>query len=161
MDHCRPSPQQLAGGEDAEHWAARHRALSQCSRPSGEGGMGKVYLAVRADQQYVRGVAIKVMRSGFGSSPVMLGRFRTERQILANLDHPNIARLLDGGVTEQDAPYLVMEYIDGTPIDRYCWSQATAHREASAHVHRGLLGALNTRIITWWCIATSSRRTSW
>jgi TolA-binding protein len=90
----------------------------------GEGGMGKVYLAVRADQEYVRGVAIKVMHSNLGSNPVMLGRFRTERQILANLDHPNIARLLDGGVTEQDEPYLVMEYINGTPIDRYCWSQS-------------------------------------
>jgi serine/threonine protein kinase len=114
--------EQMAGGEDPN--IGRGIGSYRVLKSLGEGGMGKVYLAVRADQQYVRGVAIKVMRSGFGSSPMMLGRFRTERQILANLDHPNIARLLDGGVTERDAPYLVMEYIDGTPIDQYCWSQA-------------------------------------
>jgi predicted negative regulator of RcsB-dependent stress response len=119
--------QQVAGAKDpsvSDITPGTHIGPYQLVKTLGEGGMGKVYLAIRADQIYVRGVAIKVMRSGFGSSPVMLARFRNERQILANLDHPNIARLLDGGVTEQDAPYLVMEYIDGKPIDEYCWSQS-------------------------------------
>ncbi len=132
VEPLRAVAQQVAGGPDAndESGSVEDASMGRRIGPYrvlktlGEGGMGKVYLAVRADQEYVRGVAIKIMRSGFGSNPVMLGRFRTERQILANLDHPNIARLLDGGVTEEDQPYLVMEYIDGTPIDRYCWSQA-------------------------------------
>jgi eukaryotic-like serine/threonine-protein kinase len=114
--------QQMASAEDVN--LGKHIGPYRVIKTLGEGGMGKVYLAMRADQQYVRGVAIKVMRSGFGANSTMLARFRNERQILANLDHPNIARLLDGGVTEQDAPYLVMEYIDGAPIDRYCWSQS-------------------------------------
>ena len=117
--------EQLAGGEDPN--IGRGIGPYRVLKTLGEGGMGKVYLAVRADQQYVRGVAIKVMRSGFGSSPVMLGRFRTERQILANLDHPNIARLLDGGITQSRIPYLVMEYIDGTPIDAVLLASGPAH----------------------------------
>ncbi|HEY6291581.1 MAG TPA: tetratricopeptide repeat protein, partial [Terriglobia bacterium] len=86
----------------------------------GEGGMGQVYLASRADEQYQRQVAIKLMHAGFGRSSELLRRFRAERQILANLDHPNIARLLDGGITPEGSPYLVMEYIDGIAIDEYC-----------------------------------------
>ncbi len=85
----------------------------------GHGGMGEVYRAVRADGQYEKQVAIKMVLVGYDSSYV-LERFRTERQILASLDHPNIARLLDGGTTEQGVPYLVMELIDGIPIDKYC-----------------------------------------
>lgn len=92
----------------------------QIVRLLGEGGMGLVYLARRADDQYQRLVAIKLMHAGLGRSTEMLRRFRVERQILANLDHPNIARLLDGGITAAGAPYLVMEYIDGIPIDDYC-----------------------------------------
>ena len=93
-------------------------------RPLGEGGMGSVYLAARADAHYDRKVAIKLMRAPFGRRESMQERFRTERQILANLDHPNIARLLDGGVTSLDSglpnvPYLVMEYVDGVPIDEF------------------------------------------
>jgi serine/threonine-protein kinase len=86
----------------------------------GEGGMGLVYLANRADEQFEQQVAIKLMHAGFGHNPEMLRRFRAERQILANLDHPNIARLMDGGLTPEGAPYLVMEYVDGDAIDEYC-----------------------------------------
>ncbi len=89
-------------------------------RTLGEGGMGRVYLAARADDQYQQNVAIKVMRSSVGRSPGMLVRFRAERQILANLNHPNIARLLDGGITPDGLPYLVIEYVDGSPLDDYC-----------------------------------------
>ena len=85
----------------------------------GRGGMGEVYRARRADAQYEKEVAIKLVRGGYDTAFV-LERFRTERQILANLDHPNIARLLDGGVTADGQPYLVMELVEGQPIDEYC-----------------------------------------
>ena len=85
----------------------------------GHGGMGEVYRAVRADGQYDKQVAVKLVRVGFDTS-FTLERFRHERQILASLDHPNIARLHDGGTTEDGIPYLVMELIEGTPIDAYC-----------------------------------------
>src|SRR5271165_5939729 len=78
----------------------------------GEGGMGTVYRAVRADAEYEQAVAIKIVRGGFDSS-ALAERFRQERQILADLNHPNIARLLDGGTTPDGLPYLVMEFIAG------------------------------------------------
>jgi serine/threonine-protein kinase len=87
-------------------------------RKIGEGGMSRVYLAVR-DDSFQRLVALKVIRSGLKSED-LLHRFRTERQILAGLDHPNIAKLLDGGSTEDGLPYFVMEHIDGIPVDEYC-----------------------------------------
>jgi serine/threonine protein kinase len=85
----------------------------------GQGGMGAVYLAARADDQYQKQVAIKLVRTGMASDFVVR-RFRNERQILASLDHPNIARLLDGGATPDGSPYFVMEYIEGKPINGYC-----------------------------------------
>lgn len=85
----------------------------------GHGGMGEVYRARRADGQYQKEVAIKLVRGGYDTG-LILERFRYERQILANLDHANIARLLDGGTTDDGIPYLVMELIAGTPIDEYC-----------------------------------------
>ena len=90
------------------------------SKRIGDGGMGRVYLASRADEVYEQKVAIKLMRADFGSDHDMLLRFSAERQILANLNHPNIARLLDGGVSAEGLPYLVMEYVEGVPIDAYC-----------------------------------------
>ncbi|MGA2184035.1 MAG: protein kinase [Bryobacteraceae bacterium] len=88
-------------------------------REIGRGGMGVVYLASRADQQFDRLVALKVLRGDFKADEV-LSRFRHERQILAQLSHPNIATLLDGGSTPQGDPYIVMEYIEGEPLHRYC-----------------------------------------
>ncbi len=85
----------------------------------GAGGMGEVYRAARADDQYQKEVAIKVVRRGFDTGSG-LRRFKAERQILASLDHPNIAQLHDGGTTEDGIPYFVMELIVGTPIDQYC-----------------------------------------
>ncbi|HKQ86897.1 MAG TPA: protein kinase [Candidatus Acidoferrales bacterium] len=85
----------------------------------GAGGMGEVYRAARADGAYEKQVAVKLIRSGFGSE-YFLERFRNERQILARLDHPSIARLLDGGATDDGLPFIVMEYVDGIPIDEYC-----------------------------------------
>ena len=88
----------------------------------GRGGMGSVYLAVRADEEFERRVAIKLIRRGM-ELDFIVRRFRNERQILANLDHPYIARLLDGGSTEDGLPYFIMEYVDGQPIHRYADNQ--------------------------------------
>jgi serine/threonine protein kinase len=88
-------------------------------RSLGVGGMGAVYLASRADQQYEKKVAIKLVRHGAGTQ-TLIDRFLTERQILAGMEHPNIARLLDGALTESGQPYLVMDYVEGTRLDVYC-----------------------------------------
>jgi tetratricopeptide (TPR) repeat protein len=88
-------------------------------REIGQGGMGAVYLAERDDQHYRKQVAIKVVKRGMDTAEV-LGRFRSERQILANLDHPYIARLIDGGSTADGRPFFVMDYVQGQPIDAYC-----------------------------------------
>lgn len=85
----------------------------------GEGGMGTVYLGERADGTYQQRVAIKVVKQGL-IGPHVEERFRRERQILARLEHPAVARLLDGGTTPTGLPYLVMEFVDGEPIDAYC-----------------------------------------
>ena len=88
-------------------------------RRLGQGGMGVVFLAERADGQFLQKVAIKVIRAGVGTEEAQQ-RFIYERQILAQLEHPNIARLYDGGVTPMGSPYIVMEYVEGEPIDAYC-----------------------------------------
>jgi serine/threonine protein kinase len=88
-------------------------------RELGRGGMGAVYLASRADDQFQKQVAIKLVKRGMDSDFV-IRRFLGERQILAYLNHPNIARLLDGGATEDGLPYFVMEYVEGQTIHHYC-----------------------------------------
>ena len=88
----------------------------------GSGGMGVVYRAERADAAFRRHAALKVVRPG-PDSPQIIERFRLERETLAALDHPNIARLMDGGTTPEGQPFLVMELVDGEPIDRYCDEQ--------------------------------------
>jgi serine/threonine-protein kinase len=103
----------------AEQIAGRRTGSYQLIREIGRGGMGTVYLAERADEQYKKLVAIKVVRRGMDSEDI-LRRFRNERQILASLDHPNIARLLDGGINEDGLPFLVMEFVEGTPLMDYC-----------------------------------------
>ncbi|HEY6065721.1 MAG TPA: serine/threonine-protein kinase [Thermoanaerobaculia bacterium] len=85
----------------------------------GRGGMGEVYLARRADEQFQQKVALKLIRVGMASDEA-LHRFRTERQISASLEHPNIARLLDGGATESGEPYFVMEHVEGETLLDYC-----------------------------------------
>lgn len=114
--------QVLAGGEEQPAVGQRLGAY-RIVREIGRGGMGAVYLAERADEQYEKRVSIKLIRRGMDTDAV-LRHFRHERQILASLDHPNIARLLDGGTTDQGLPYFVMEYVEGRPIDEYC----DAHR---------------------------------
>jgi tetratricopeptide (TPR) repeat protein len=108
---------QIAGGPA---FAGKLIGPWQILEAIGDGGMGRIYLACRADEAYEQKVAIKLMRADFGGDPGMVHRFRIERQILAKLSHPNIARLLDDGVSAEGLPYLVMEYVEGVPIDTYC-----------------------------------------
>jgi serine/threonine protein kinase/Flp pilus assembly protein TadD len=94
----------------------------QATRLLGRGGMGTVYLAERADGAFEMTAAVKVAPLAIASSDIE-ERFRRERQFLASLDHPKVARLIDGGVTSSGLPYLVMEFVDGFSIDRYCDTQ--------------------------------------
>jgi serine/threonine protein kinase/tetratricopeptide (TPR) repeat protein len=87
--------------------------------PIGRGGMGIVYRASRSDRTFEKTVAIKLVKRGMDTEEIVR-RFEKERRILAGLDHPNIARVLDGGTTEDGLPYLVMEYVDGLPILEFC-----------------------------------------
>ncbi|HSK76936.1 MAG TPA: tetratricopeptide repeat protein [Thermoanaerobaculia bacterium] len=97
-------------------------------RELGRGGMGSVYLAERADEEFEQRVALKVVRRGMDTDEIVR-RFRSERQILAHLDHPNIAKLFDGGTTEDGRPYFVMEHVEGQPIDQYCDERKLSVRE--------------------------------
>jgi len=117
-------------------------------RPLGHGGMGDVYLAVRHGDGFSRTVALKLIRRGIDTDRV-LDRFRQERRILAELRHPNIASLIDGGATEDGRPYFVMEFVEGEPIDAYCERKQLDVRErldlvrpicfAVAHAHQNLV----------------------
>jgi serine/threonine-protein kinase len=88
-------------------------------RPLGKGGMGAVYLAERADGAFELTVAVKLLKTGLDTEE-LISRFEAERHILARLIHPHIARLLDGGTSEDGRPYLVMEHVEGEPIDQHC-----------------------------------------
>jgi serine/threonine protein kinase/Tol biopolymer transport system component len=123
-------------------------------RPIGEGGMGTVYLARRDDGQFDQRVALKLVRRGLHLDARIVRRFREERQILASLNHPGIARLLDGGLTEDGLPFFAMEVVEGLPIDRYCDARslnvdqrlelftrvcdAVAHAHGNQIVHRDI-----------------------
>lgn len=117
-------------------------------REIGAGGMGAVYLAERADAAYQQQAAVKLIRADLASDDLRK-RFQRERQLLATLSHPHIARLLDGGVAEDGQPYLIMEYVDGQPIDEYCRQRALGIDErlqlflavcdAVVHAHRRLV----------------------
>ena len=119
----------------------------------GEGGMGQVWLAERADGLYQRQLALKLLRPGYADPNLRL-RFSREREILARLQHPHIARLLDAGIGEGDRPYLALEYVEGMPITEYCATHAlstearlrlflqvcaaVSHAHANLIVHRDL-----------------------
>ncbi len=120
----------LLDGIAGDSFAAREEDLGpgtaigawRVVRRLAEGGMGLVYLAERADGAFEQQVALKVIKRGMDSREIV-ARFRAERQILARLQHPNIARLIDGGVTDDGRPWFAMEYVDGKPIDVYCDEQ--------------------------------------
>lgn len=109
-------------------------------RRLGRGGMADVFLAARADEEFRRQVAVKIVHRG-ADRPGNRRRFKSERQILASLDHPNIARLLDGGSTEEGRPYLVMEWVEGVPIDRFC-DQYSLSIEERLHLFAKVCDAL-------------------
>src|SRR6185503_20141026 len=109
----------LLANEEIESAAGQSVGPYRIIREIGRGGMGTVYLAARSDDQYHKQVAIKLIKRGMDTD-FIVQRFRNERQILAHLDHPNIARLLDGGATDEGLPFFIMEFIDGKPIDEYC-----------------------------------------
>jgi serine/threonine-protein kinase len=111
----RPAGLETAAGEEEPLRLGPYRLLHRI----GSGGMGTVYLARRDDEQYERLVAVKILHSGLEATEVY-HRFLAERQILARLEHPNIARLYDGGSTEEGRPFLVLELIEGLPVDVYC-----------------------------------------
>jgi len=123
---AQSDPMQMVNAELADYGAATDLALEgtvvgayRLLRQIGSGGMGSVFLAERADGSFEREVALKVVKKGMDTDRVVQ-RFHVERQILARLDHPSIAKLLDGGVTEDGRPYFVMDYVDGLPITDYC-----------------------------------------
>ena len=97
-------------------------------RELGRGGMGTVFLAERADGQFEKQVAIKILNRGADTAEI-LRRFRAERQILAKLDHPNIARLLDAGTTDDGLPYFIMDYIVGVPATRFAVAEKLSTRQ--------------------------------
>src|SRR5262245_18220999 len=109
----------LALPEETPNWIGRRVGDYRIVEEVGRGGMSEVYKGVRDDDEYRKDVAIKVLRRGYDTRS-LLKRFKAEIQILATLDHPNIARLLDAGSTEEGLPYLVMDYIPGRTIDDYC-----------------------------------------
>src|SRR5687768_7705129 len=104
---------------DGSRWIGRRVDAYEILELIGSGGMGEVYRARRVDAEYEKEVAIKLVSPGqterFG-----LERLRAERQILAKLDHPHIAQLIEGGVTAEGLPYFIMELVEGEPIDRHC-----------------------------------------
>jgi non-specific serine/threonine protein kinase/serine/threonine-protein kinase len=107
----------------------------------GHGGMGTVYRAVRDDDAFQKTVALKLVAGGLGSERIER-RFRQERQILAHLQHPNIATVLDGGTSEDGQPYLVMEHVQGLPITEYCAARALGTQERLA-LFRTVCGAVH------------------
>ncbi|HYO64061.1 MAG TPA: serine/threonine-protein kinase, partial [Pyrinomonadaceae bacterium] len=128
--------------------AGRRIGAYKIIREIGHGGMGAVYLAERADAEFRKNVAIKLVKRGMDTD-FILRRFRNERQILASLEHPNVARLFDGGTTDDGLPYFVMEYIEGQPVHRFCNARRLSVRErlrlflqvcaAVAYAHRNLV----------------------
>jgi serine/threonine protein kinase len=103
--------------------------------------MGAVYLATRDDDQFQKQVAIKTLKFEMLDS-ASLQRFKQERQILASLDHPNVARLLDGGATAEGTPYLVMDFVEGVPITSEC-SQQNLSQAARVRLFRQVCNAVH------------------
>jgi eukaryotic-like serine/threonine-protein kinase len=110
--------------------------------PLGRGGMGEVYAAARADGAFESQAAVKVLKRGLDSD-ALTRRFLRERRILAQLQHPHIARLLDAGTTADGRPYLVMEQVDGVPITAACRSRSAGRGDPC-----------RKRTASWWCTAT-------
>ena len=127
--------------DDAEQWLGRRLGAYQIVSVIARGGMGLVFKSLRADREFNKEVAIKLVRDADRNNQ-LIERFKAERQILASLDHPNIARLIDGGSSEAGWPFLVMEYVDGVPITEFATrkqlniaARLDLFRKACAAVH--------------------------
>jgi serine/threonine-protein kinase len=139
--------------------AAVELGVWRLTRPLGRGGMAEVWEAARSDGQYEQTVAVKLLKRGMDSQEIV-ARFRRERQILARLEHPAIARILDGGVAPDGRPYLVLEKIDGEPITSWC-ERTGADLERRLRLMMEACGRWRRRTGSSSSTATSSRRTSW
>ena len=118
LEECATAASAAVRGERV-FMAGRRIGAYMIVRELDHGGMATVYLAVRADGYFEKEVAIKLLKPGGNSTTELIGRFRAEREVLASLDHPNIAVLFDAGATEEGTPYFVMEYVQGTPVTSY------------------------------------------
>ena len=131
-DESRTQTIDTASGTAGDDDFGRYQIL----RPLGEGGMGTVYLAEQREP-IRRYVALKVVKLGMDTGQV-LARFANERQALAMMDHPNIARIFDAGATAKGRPYFVMEYIEGVPITQYCDRKRIDDRPTAGTFSRGV-----------------------
>ncbi len=143
-----PPPSEQAGRQ-----IGRYKLLEQI----GEGGFGTVWMAEQREP-VKRRVALKIIKLGMDTKQV-IARFEAERQALAMMDHPNIAKVLDAGATEAGRPYFVMEYVQGIPILEYCDQEQPRHEGAARAVHRASATRSSTRTRRASSTATSSRRT--
>ncbi|MGA9772529.1 MAG: protein kinase [Blastocatellia bacterium] len=142
------SPLAYLADDESAHFKDRKIGRYRILGEVGRGGMGTVFAALRDDGEFEQKAAVKIIRRGLNTH-MIARRFRQERQILASLEHANIARLLDGGMSEEGLPFYVMEFIEGEPIDRYCGSRelnVTARLElfrqvcaAVSYAHRRLI----------------------
>ncbi|MFO0333592.1 MAG: serine/threonine-protein kinase [Pseudomonadota bacterium] len=118
---ARPAAERLAWADEAPapSWIGRRIGHYRIVAEAGRGGLSYVFRAVRDDGEVAQQVAIKLLRPGV-AGVTFLARFHAERRLLASLSHPNVAHFLDAGATDDGAPYLVMEFVDGRPIDEWC-----------------------------------------
>lgn len=128
FDLCADSVGLTSAGAVPDPNEGRRVGAYELVRELGRGGMGTVWLARRADQQFDKLVAIKLLKRGTDTEEV-LRRFETERRMLASLQHPNIASLFDGGTTDDGLPYFVMEYVVGVPVTTYCFNNKLSIEE--------------------------------
>ena len=125
----------------AQRWIGQRLGPWRLVAEAGRGGMSQVFKAVREPEEFEQQVAIKLLRPALGTQS-LLRRFRAERQLLAKLNHPHIAHFLDGGSASDGTPYLVMEYVEGVPIDEYCETHALG-LEQRLDLFRTLCGAVH------------------
>ena len=141
--------EQISAGKDAKSSVGRQIGVYRLTKELGKGGMGEVFLAERADGEFNQKVAVKLIKRGMDTD-FIVKRFRHERQIAASLNHPNIARLLDGGTTDDDLPYFVMEYVEGKPFFKYAETQKLDLRqklELFLQICRAIIYAHRKKII--------------
>jgi serine/threonine protein kinase len=148
-----------AADDPAEDRVGERVGAFRIVRPLGRGGMAGVYLAERADGDFEQRVAIKFLRRGLDTDD-FVRRFLAERRILSSLEHPNIARLIDGGTTERGLPYLALEYVDGVPITDYCVANRCSIDER-LELFIQVARAVQYAHASLGSTGTSSRPTSW